>query len=195
MRFSEINVPIDNREPSFSCLNDCSQFINESGGIPLLKYLPTSYKDVHRVKVRLQRNNSNDFQETFNEAFRQKKQDLRQRAIFAHSEISLIQEDKTTEPFFVFPINGYKFMFCKEVKNSEESFKKSFDSICEAFTEDKAKQVVKDLLSMTYTEHNLHEGIESGAEVVLYGIPYYYAIRKSSIGSYEKIMEKYNATI
>ena len=35
-----------------SIRTSCSQFIDESAGLPLFRQLPTSYADVHRVKVR-----------------------------------------------------------------------------------------------------------------------------------------------
>lgn len=156
----------------------CTQFLQESRGQPLFKNLSSEYGDFHKVKVRKRKGESGDFTETFNEAFEEQHPGLRQRAIFANGPSSFHPTfNEGMEPFYVLPIDGYKFMYSREVENSGQEYKQVFDTLFEEFGEEKGNEVLTDLLRFTYTSTNLHEGIESGSELIIYGIPYFYAIR------------------
>lgn len=165
----------------------CSQFLEDSNSLPLLKNLPETYGDFHKVKVR-KRKGEDDFTETFNEAFEEEHTDLWQRAVFANGLTSFEPEDGDFETFFIFPINGYKYMYCAEVENSSQEYKQVFDNIFEEFGSEKGQDVITDLLRFTYVQEELDKGIETGAEIVIYNIPFYYAIRTSSIGDYDALL-------
>lgn len=159
----------------------CAQFLQESRGQPLFKNLSAEYGDFHKVKVRKRKGESGDFTETFNEAFENQHPGLRQRAIFANGPSSFNPVyDENVEPFYVLPIDGYKFMYSREVENSGQEYKQVFDTLFEEFGEQKGNEVLTDLLRFTYTSLNLHEGIGSGSELIIYGIPYFYAVRSGS---------------
>jgi hypothetical protein len=167
----------------------CSQFFTESSGLPLLKNLSCAYADFHKVKVRKRKGESGDFTETFNEAFESQHPGLRQRAIFANGVKSfqpIISEE--FEPFYVFPIDGYQFMYSKEVENSGHEYKQVFETLFEQFGEQKGNEVLTDLLRFTYTSKALNEGIESGSEIIIYGIPYFYAMRTTAIDEYSDLL-------
>jgi len=164
----------------------CSRFLNESEHLPLFKSLPSSYDDLQKVKVRYHKSNT-AFSETFNEAFKQEQPKLRQRAVFV-SGVVHISEDTNTEPFYVFPTNNFKFMYSREVKNSNDSYQQAFDAILEQFNnKEQADQIIADLLQYTYVSDNLNEGIKSEAEIILYNIPYYYAVRANTI-DYDELL-------
>lgn len=162
----------------------CSQFLTDSHGSPLYKLLPKTYKDVHRVKVRQQKYN-NELAEAFNKAFEETFRNIRQRAIFAAPTKPIQTEEM--EPFYVFPLNGYKFLYCKEVKNSNADYQQVMNILVEQFNNDEAINLITDILKYTYVQTDLNEGIVSGSEIILYGIPAYYAVRVSSISNYNKI--------
>ncbi len=84
------------------------------------------------------------------------------------------------ESFYIFPIDGYKFMYSREVENSGQEYKQVFDTLFEQFGEKIGNEVITDLLRFTYTSKSLHEGITSGSELIIYGIPYFYAIRTTA---------------
>lgn len=154
---------------------DCSVFIRESQGLPLFRQLPTTYADFHRVKVRLQKR-KDAVTEVFERAFGQEYTNLRQRAVFAST--TLPPKADHTEPFYVFPIDGYKFLYSKEVTNSDSDYRDVIDKlVSELGNLTEATDIVTDLLKYTYSTCKLHEGLSSGAEVIFYGIPYYYAVR------------------
>lgn len=165
----------------------CTQFLDESEGNPLLKNLPDTYDNFHRVKVRM-RKGDGTFTDTFNEAFDDQHPGLRQRAIFANGEVSFEEEGDGLEPFYIFPIDEYKFMYSMEVENSSRDYKQVFDSLFEEFGAERGNQVICDLLAFTYRQENLAEGIEQGSEVILYNIPYYYAIRASVVDDYTELL-------
>lgn len=168
---------------------NCTQFIRESQGQPLFKNLSVSYNDFDKIKVRKRKGESGDFTQTFNEAFETQHPGLRQRAIFANGGPTFQPIfDGVVEPFYVFPIDGYKFMYSREVENSGQEYKQVFDTLFEEFGEQKGNEVLTDLLKFTYTSVNLNEGIVSGSEIIIYGIPYFYAIKANSTENYQDLL-------
>jgi hypothetical protein len=166
----------------------CSQFLRESAALPLYKLLPKTYGDFHRVKVR-QRKNADEVTEAFNRAFGTQFHNLRQRAIFAVGAEPETTEDH--EPFYVFPIDGYKFLYSKEVTNSSDNYKQVVEALFEQFEDNnKAIEIVTDVLKYTYVRENLVEGIISESEVILYGIPYYFAVRVAAVPPYGKLFTR-----
>jgi len=179
--------------PTFDTLpikTTCINFINESNNLPLLKNLPINYNDLHKVKVRWKKS-VNTFSEAFNQAFKHEQGGLRQRAIFTNGASSLQAVLDDQEPFYVFPIDGYKYTYSKEVENSSEEYKKTFDAVFEQFGNDKGQaiDIITELLRFTYANNNLHEGIEQGAEIIIYNIPFYYAVRTSKFEDYNELLE------
>ena len=158
--------------------NECSLFLRESQRRPIFKILPSSYNDLQKVKVRKQRGDKTKFSQTFNEAFGDEIRDLRQRAIFTNSQI--VETTVDTDLFFVFPTDGYKFMYSKEVTHSSNDYQQVFDSLFEQFEDEKAEQMIHDLLKFTYVRENLFEGIEKQSEIIFYNVPYYYSARATT---------------
>lgn len=194
MRINDLYQNTKSTKESHLLRTTCSQFFIESCRLPLLKNLARSYGDFDKVKVRKRKGESGDFTETFNEAFEKQHPGLRQRAIFSNGP-STFQPiyNENIEPFYVFPINGYKFMYSREVENSGQEYKQVFDTLFEEFGEEKGNEVLTDLLRFTYTSNTLNEGIESGSEIIVYGIPYFYAIRASSVTDYNELLLKIGA--
>lgn len=155
-------------------VSQCSQFIEEAGDQSLLKSLSNQYDDVHKVKVRKRKTQT--FDNTFNEAFNFH-YELRQRSVFANGQSSFVSEGIQTDTFYVFPIDGYKFMYCNEVQNSTVEYQQVFDSIVDGFGQSKGNEVITEMLKFTYIHDNLNEGISNGSELIFYNIPYYYAVR------------------
>jgi hypothetical protein len=166
----------------------CSIFLEQSRGQPLLKNLSCNYQDFDKVKVRKRKDNC-EFAEAFNEAFETQHPGLRQRAVFANGAPSFEPaDDPNLEPFFIFPVDGFKFMYSREVKNSGQEYKQVFETLFEQFGEEKGNEVITDLLRFTYTSDNLHEGIASGSEIIIYGIPFFYVVRCSKVEDYQDLM-------
>jgi len=192
MRVDDLIQSDDLREELLILLERCSEFLEESGGQPLLKNLPSEYGDFHKVKVRLRKSHkedTSDFMDTFNEAFEDQLHNLRQRAVFANGPVSFESADSDElEPFYIFPIDGFQYMYSKEVEDSSEDYKAVFDAIFEQFGSDKGNEVITDLLKFTYTSARLDEGIESGSEIIIYNIPYFYAIRASTVDDYSTLL-------
>lgn len=167
----------------------CSTFISESKRLPLLKNLPTSYSDVHKVKAR-KRNVQGEFATTLNQAFEGYFNGIAQRAIFANGDASFqISEDSSFEPFFVFPINGYKYMYSAEVYNSNKDYQDVLDVMFQQFGSDKGKTIVTEVLKFAYEHENLAEGISKGSEIIIYNIPFYYAVRCSTVADYASLLD------
>lgn len=189
MRINDLYCHIEDTKKIQILKTSCSQFLRESRGLPLLKNLPSSYKDFHKVKVRKRKGESGEFADTFNEAFETQHPGIRNRAIFANGIASFNpSESLEHEPFYIFLIDGYKFIYSREVMNSGEEYKQVFHTLFEQFGEERGNEVLTDLLRFTYTSTNLYEGIDSGSEIIVYGIPYFYAIRTSTIKDYSELL-------
>ena len=151
--------------------NNCTQFITESGGNPVFKSLNRDEQFV-KVKARLRKHNS-QFSETFNNAFRNVS-NLRQRAIFAHGQIT---EGRS---FYLFPTDGYQYVYNSRVQDSS-----SLIAVQESLQD---PNVFTELLQHNYTNENLIEGIQSGAELLFHNIPFCYAVDTRSVDSYEELL-------
>jgi hypothetical protein len=167
--------------------NECSQFLTESRGYPLLKNLPTNQDGFRKVKVRKKKNLKNEIIEAFNDTFKSHT-DLMQRSIFAHS-VEAFQPSKTAdfEPFFIFPINGYKYLYAQNVANTTETYKTTLSTLIENYGENGIK-TFQEVLKHQYSFSDLENGLSSKTEVIVYDIPYYYAIRYSLIEEYEEFL-------
>lgn len=170
-------------------IKECSEFIKESKGNPLIRYLPTDGEHQRKVKVRKKKKNSS-FDLLFNTVF-SKHPDLRQRCIFANGLKGLKDVEpfieEGTEPFYVFPINGFKFMYSSSVYYSSTQYKDTFDQIAEVIGESDAMETLSEVLKYDYVSEDLLKGIKQGCEIIIYGIPYFYAVRKSSVISYSTL--------
>lgn len=191
MRVDDLIQPDEFREELQLIADRCSQFVEEAGDLPLMKNLSREYGDFHRVKVRKRKRRQSDpsqaFSKTFNEAFEDEWQNLRERAIFANGIVSFEPATGDLEPFYVFPIDGYNFIYSREVENSSQDYKRVFDTIFEQFGE-RGNEVIAEMLKFTYTSERLREGIEMGSEIILYNIPYFYALRATTVNNYSSII-------
>jgi hypothetical protein len=165
---------------------ECSQYLSESEGRPLIKNLPSRRDAFLKVKVR-KKAFSDQFSENFNGAFASEIKELLQRSMIAYGG-SLITEGNAgdVEPFYVFPINGYRYTYNPVVANSN-AYKETFD-VLKRNVGDAAPGVLQEILKTGYVFDKLAEGIGSGAEIIFYGIPYYYALKKSVVDDYENFM-------
>lgn len=167
---------------------DCSDFIRESDGLPLFKTLPDTYADFQRVKVR-QHKRRDTVSDVFEQAFGEQFTNLRQRSVFTTSVIS--EGSTPSTAFYVIPINGYRYLYSKEIENSSSEYKSIIETVMQGMENaNEATQIVTDLVKYTYTSTKLKEGIDSGAEVILYGIPAYYAIRTSVCPKYTDLITR-----
>ena len=192
MRVDDLIQSEDSREELSILADRCAEFIEESGGHPLLKNLSNEYGDFHKVKVRKRKRRKQDPQQLakiFNETFEDEIQNLRERAIFANGIATFTESvNEDLEPFYIFPTDGYEFMYSQEVENSSQDYKTAFDAIFEEFGTEKGNGVMKDLLKFTYTSDNLAEGINSGSEIIIYNIPFFYAIRAETVNDYDELI-------
>lgn len=166
----------------------CPQYLQESAGLPLLKALPCSYANLQKVKVRLQKH-KDSVNEVFDKAFGNQFLNLRQRAIYTNARVPQLVEG--FEPFLVFPIDGYSYLYSKEVANSGKDYQHIIETLVETMTDQQqVNEIIIDILKKTYSMEHLSEGIQSDSEVIFYGIPYYYAVRASVVQDYTKTFIK-----
>lgn len=162
---------------------ECSEFLKESGGKPLLKNLPKYSEGFIRVKVRTKKM-TDDFIENFNLAFADEKPKLLQRAVFVQGESRFTPSTNSSfEPFYIFPIDGYKYMYNPHIHTTDD-YTHTFNTIINEVGVD-ALELFRKMLKYDYTFDKLEHGITSGSEIIIYDIPYYFALRKSIIDDYD----------
>lgn len=155
---------------------ECQQFLTESDGHYLVKYLPSVYEGFSKVKVRLGKNKT-EFTENFNRAFEDTRPLLHQRAIFAYTDMAALGVcEPSLEPFYVFPVDGYKVLFNPAVKAQSDYME--YDQL------HIDGDIVSDQLKMSYQSGQLLEAIGARCEIIIYGISHYYALRSSLIEDY-----------
>ena len=146
--------------------NQCAQFINESQGMPVLKNLPISYNSFKKVKVRHTREHG-VIGEQVSRAFQQPK--LLQRAVFVNGPSSFepILNERVCEYniFYVFVPDAFKFLYNPAIQHSK------FDELTVL-----GEPLIGEVLNYGYVDSDLYEGINVGAELIMYNIPYYFCI-------------------
>lgn len=159
--------------------NHCSDFLNEVA-LPIFKNLPNRTNSFEKVKVR---HKPTDFiGECFNEAFADKGANIYNRGVFACTGYTINSDGC----YYVFPVNGYRFLYSKEITNIHEHV----ISVLTQINEHESKSLVRDLLRLSYIHENLISGIQAECEIVFYNIPFFYAIRKSEVTNYERFLEE-----
>lgn len=177
-------------EQAHSLRTQCSDFLSLTK-YPLLKNFSDKTDKFLKVKVRFHKRN-NDFIETFNQALGKKFNifNIHQRAIFANGLQSFVFQEGYT-PYYIFPINGFKYFYNKQIKNSNNEYLEIFETLVKQFEYSKQPviSIVKDLIEYTYVCENLEQGIVEGCEIVIYNIPYFYAVRYDAISDYNQFIE------
>jgi len=160
---------------------NCQQFLEESEGEPLVKWFSSEYPDIHRVKVR-KRKTKNQFDSTFNDAFYEHYPSLRQRSV-------IINKNKSDgkEPFFVFPSDGFKFMYSPTITDSDKQYGDTFKDITQSLSEDTGKEIFQDVLNYAYVSDSLPKAIVESSEIIVYNIPFFYVVRCNI--EYTKLLE------
>lgn len=163
---------------------ECSEFLLESNGQPLLKNLPRGREAFVKVKVR-QKRTTDSFIENFNGAFSSERTNLLQRSVTAHGELSFIPSpDPRVEPFYIFPVDGFRYMY-NPLAVSTDVHKETFGKLINTMG-DSAPELFREMLKYEYIFDKLPDGIVSGSEIILFGIPYYFALKKSVIDDYKR---------
>lgn len=166
---------------------ECSEFVLESYPYPLLKNLPTTKDGFIKLKIRHKKNKKYLESKTFNifnNALEKYHEKIAFKALYAYPLESL-ENSVGTEPFYIFPTNGYQYIYNPLVKSSVVEYNNTLSKL----DSDNLEAVFTDIIRDSYYNKNLKSGIINGSEIIFFNIPYYYAIRKSLIeSSYEEFV-------
>ncbi|QDJ96522.1 hypothetical protein Xoosp13_336 [Xanthomonas phage Xoo-sp13] len=149
----------------------------------MIKALPKHTDGYRKVKVR-KRKIKEEFEKTFNDSFFTEFNDIRNRAVFVNGTQNATED---TELFYIFPIDGYRFMYSPEVFNSTELYKDTFDRLIRTAGKNDGMDIFQEILQLSYTYDDLAKGIDIGCEIIIYDISHYYAIRKSLVDDYSNM--------
>lgn len=190
MRFDDISTNSYLFDQQYTLMRHmCSDFISNTV-YPLYKTLRVTNSVVSRIKVR-QHRRRNTVTDMFNEALSKRYYcpNIHQRSVFVSGSFPRCG-DTDKEPFYVFPINGFKYLYNELVEDVGEHFNNTFHDLFNALhSEHRARNIIKELMLHTYKSDNLNEGISNGSEVVIYNIPYYFAIKVSVFPRYNELID------
>lgn len=165
---------------------NCIEFLNNRSSLPLLKYLPSSYPNTKRVKVRKRK--PENISPVYDEAFDNLVTTFRRRVVITNGTLSC--SNNNMELFYIFPVDGYKFLYAPRITNSSTDFTEAMRLIQSTVGDANGQEIVAELLKFSYTNMDIVTGIASGAEIIIHDIPAYYAIRVSTSDQYTELTEK-----
>ncbi len=167
-----------------SILKECNQFLTESNKRPLLRALSKVGDGFRKVKVRKKHKYTNPLEQYFDDAFLPQYREIRLRSMIVQTIITPdLSNDR--ELFYVFPIDGYKILYNRQV-NNYINYAASLRPVIENV--DSPESLLIHLFENTYESRDLTQAIDSGAELLIYNIPYYYAVRTSLYENYNDVL-------
>lgn len=170
-------------------LKECKQFLTESKDKPLIKSLPTSGEGFRKIKIRKKNRYVHPFEQYFDKAFNEKYKEIRLRSMIVQTDPTFRTCPQGSELFYVFPTNGYKILYNQYI-NDYSSYANTLHKLLTESTT--VEGLMSQLFQVTYESNNISEAIDSGAELLIYDIQYYYAIRMSLIDDYTKFVTHCN---
>lgn len=162
---------------------DCSDFLLKSYDNPLIKNLPNSYEDFKKVKIRIKKRQdiiSELFNNSFNHSF------LKEKSLFVNG-FSKTNISDNTEPFYIFPINGFNFMFNPKI-NSIKEYYESLIKLNSILPNNVSNNVLIELFKLTYIKDDFKNAILSEAEIIIYNIPFYYCVKTKIFKDYKTLL-------
>lgn len=170
--------------PPSSIIKECSEFLESSNGRPIFRMLPTAGEGFRKIKIRKKTRHNKEFERYFDMAFREQYKDLRLRSMIAQTK-PLTSVSSGMEEFYIFPPNGFQVMFNKQV----ESYVEYIDSLQDVIaSSNNAEELLRSLFRYTYTNGDIGDAIAHGSDILIYDIPYYYAVRKSLFPDYSSFI-------
>ena len=167
-------------------VRECSDFLKASDGIPLVRQLPVEGPTERRVKIRKKRSVT-PFDEAFNSVFSEHP-DVRQRCVYANGDHTQPLFDPTMEPFYIFPKNGFKYMYSTSVTDSARQYGATYDALNQVMDSPASVyQTIGEILLFDYRTYDLRVALESGCEIIIFGCSSYYAIARRAVKSYSTL--------
>lgn len=167
---------------------ECGDFLLASNELPLVKALKETSSNFRKVKVRT-KNISDEFVETVNEAFEGEYRNLYGRSVFCNGPH--VDANREKEQVYVFPINGFKYFFNPNVTFLLSQYKKTYDALNLTLDEESAESIFVDMVKYSYGEADtpFKDALFSGKEIIIYNIPYYYAVKVEKFPAYLDLLE------
>lgn len=157
----------------YNIMKECSSYLNQYEGPPFIKWIPNSAADdrtILKIKLRHRKNHST-FDDYFNYAL--SKKGLRQKALFIKND-----PENNSSPYFIIPPNGYQTLYSSMVHDSKELEEKLFKPLLTLNCVETIKSLFKEVLELHYTDTDPSQAIVQNREVILYNVPYVYAIKQ-----------------
>jgi hypothetical protein len=166
---------------------ECDQYIKTMDGLSLVKLLPKNGEGFRKVKVRHKKDDSL-LAKSFNLSIHDYSKFIN-RCVNCYN-FPQNNTDPNLEEFYVFPINDYKIIFNKEIKNSKTELGNTLKILESQISQDVCVKTLAEMIKLTYSTPSIQDFTDSQCEFLIYNIDYFYAIRKSLIKNYEDMFKK-----
>lgn len=165
-------------------IRECSDFLKASNGVPLVRMLPMDGPTVRDVKIR-KKKSTTPVDEAFNTVFSDHP-NLRQRCVFANGSHAK-SDNPLLEEYYVFPKNGFKFMYSTSVTNSGQQYGEVLANLNTVMSPEAAASTITDVLTYDYKTEDLYSGLVCGCEIIVFGSSSYIALSRESVKSYSTL--------
>lgn len=165
--------------------DDCQQFLNDLPNKPLVKSLPKLGDSFRKVKARKRKIHST-LDRLMHTSFQTIQKRIISTAITAYNTEIFENISKDHEEFFIFPIDNYKILCCNSITNYKKQFDLCLNNLLKISDIKFAANSILELLQTNYDEINSFKELKDrNVEMLIYNIPYFYAVRCSSVENYE----------
>jgi len=168
--------------------DNCSQFLLESKGIPTFKLLSNSYEELSKVKVRHKKKETlvSHTMDYANDA------KIYNRSVFTYGNNFPTPLEDNKQIYYVFPTDGYEYLYSTSVKHSDTSIRAMFFEFLEKLEPQDSNKIpglISDLLNFTYTNKNLCDGLYHENEILFYNISCFYVVAQNKYPKYNDLYE------
>lgn len=166
---------------------ECSDFLHLANDQALVKTLKDDNTNFKKVKVRT-KISKNNFITAFNDAFCNTHNNMLGRSIFCNGKHKE-SPDNFHAQVYVFPINGFKYLFNPNITFHEE-YARIYEKLKDSMDRVSAEQLFKDMITYSYNERavSFNEALFTSKEIIIYGVPYYYAVKVNKFSSYDDLL-------
>jgi len=164
---------------------ECSDYLSEMSVYPALKAFNDHGRYIRKVKVR-HKKNPTGFIRVIGDALQKEHQDIHVRCVIANGPHGSVPGKKT---HYIFPRNGFKFLFNPRVNNHEE-YRDSYVKLLKLDLK-YTLEMMEDSIEYAYTgdDTSLSNALKSRKEIIFYNMPYYYSVSTEKYPCYNELIE------
>ena len=160
-----------------SIKTECSQYLNllPTPDSWLMKPMKSNTGMSSKIKIRHKKVKA-EYEAEINNVFSSEHQKLLQRCLIAYTSNKSLNLNDDMTLYYVFPINGFKFMYNPIIDYSLQQYDDLLDKLNDMGSS--KRDIFYNTIKLSFKSDSLIEANQNSCEIIFYNIPYYYAIQK-----------------